>query len=119
MFLFLKNSLRFLQLGIAVMFLNILFTQHGCYLIVRGKRTMVRQILQRFDDTRLHFGSEEHQRALLEERMMDYTQLGNLAEYSFGRPGRWAIELALVFTQCGFCVIYFIFIGSTIQEVRE
>ena len=80
---------------------------------------MVRQILGRFDETRSEFGSHDQQRVKLENRMMDYTQLGNLAEFSFGRPGRLAIEMALVLTQCGFCIIYFIFIGSTIQQVRH
>lgn len=99
------------------MFLNVLFTQHGCHLIVRGKRTMVRQILNQFDQTREQFQTGDRERTRLEDRMMEYTQLGNLAEYAFGRLGRWSIEMALAFTQCGFCVIYFIFIGSTIQQV--
>jgi proton-coupled amino acid transporter len=45
---------------------------------------------------------------------MDY---GELAMHAFGRPGWWAVQLAIVFSQVGFCCAYLIFITKNLETL--
>eukprot|EP00045_Choanoeca_perplexa_P006753 m.58456 g.58456 ORF g.58456 m.58456 type:complete len:409 (+) comp13765_c0_seq1:169-1395(+) len=45
---------------------------------------------------------------------MDY---GELALHAFGKPGWWAVQLAIVFSQVGFCCAYLIFITENLQTL--
>ncbi|PAA60347.1 hypothetical protein BOX15_Mlig019753g1 [Macrostomum lignano] len=43
--------------------------------------------------------------------------LGDIAKFTYGRPGLWLVNASLFITQFGFCINYFIFIGNTLHQV--
>lgn len=50
-------------------------------------------------------------------RLLKCMNFGDVGKFTYGRPGLIAVDAALVFTQFGFCISYFIFVGNTLQNV--
>lgn len=123
-----------LVLGLFCLTFIALMTDHCCHLIVKCKYYAIDQMLNRrngkeflpvrqedhddsdSDDT----DSDELQDSKISE---EYKKLqrnftyGDVGKAAFGRAGLFIVNACLVFTQFGFCVSYFIFVGNTIHSV--
>jgi solute carrier family 36 (proton-coupled amino acid transporter) len=53
----------------------------------------------------------------LREQLDQQVQFGDIGQVTFGRPGLWLVNAALVFTQFGFCVMYLIFLATTLAAL--
>eukprot|EP00047_Mylnosiga_fluctuans_P017265 m.60122 g.60122 ORF g.60122 m.60122 type:complete len:430 (-) comp7006_c0_seq2:144-1433(-) len=80
-------------------------TSHCCQLIVKCKRTAVAKIAMGVNN------SDEIEDAACS------LQYGDVAIAAIGNNGRALVDTFLVLTQFGFCVSYFIFIGSTLNAL--
>jgi len=56
-------------------------------------------------------------RDALRERLDQQLQYGDVGQVAFGAVGLWIVNVALVFTQFGFCVIYMIFMSNTLGNL--
>ncbi|XP_005097320.1 uncharacterized protein LOC101845918 [Aplysia californica] len=128
-----------LVLGIVGLFLIALVTDHCCLLIVKCKYHAIRHVLDKHrmssssgsivnsNKSRRLMSSEEEgeereQQSVEEseefqkihkqlQRSMTYGDVGKIA---YGSWGVFMVNFCLIFTQFGFCVNYFIFVGNTI-----
>ncbi|GFR68431.1 proton-coupled amino acid transporter 4 [Elysia marginata] len=125
-----------LVLGLFGLTFIALMTDHCCHLIVKCKYHAIDRILNRkkhgkgfipvrqedhdddsdsddSDTDELNRGtaSEEYKKL---QRNFTYGDVGKTA---FGKAGLFIVNACLVFTQFGFCVSYFIFVGNTIHSI--
>ncbi|XP_064602591.1 uncharacterized protein LOC135468322 isoform X2 [Liolophura sinensis] len=56
---------------------------------------------------------DEDEMKVVHNRLLKNLTYGDIGKLSFGNPGLVLVNMCLLFTQFGFCVSYFIFIGNT------
>lgn len=110
------------QLGIIGLLLIAFITDHCCLLIVKCKRAAIDKIMNStiydiYDEDTDEY--EYLERKKLEKRKalelsMTY---GDIGRFSLGKMGSYVVNTALIVTQFGFCVNYFIFMGDTITRM--
>ena len=111
------NEEFFFQLGLFGVLIIALITDHCCQLIIKCKKAAVQKLL----DTVPQSKDVESQdivnmaglRNTVEKRML----FGEIGRIALGKWGVLLVNAALIATQYGFCVGYFIFLGNTIQSM--
>eukprot|EP00050_Salpingoeca_kvevrii_P015154 m.44036 g.44036 ORF g.44036 m.44036 type:complete len:490 (+) comp6184_c0_seq1:2677-4146(+) len=83
-------------------------TDYCCQLIVKCKVLAAARVRDQHG-----LSEQEHQ------HLMDTMQYGDVGEACFGRYGRYLIDLAVAFTQFGFCIGYAIFLGNMLSELNS
>lgn len=103
------------QLGAAGLVLIALLTDHCCNLIVKCKYAAIDKVmtLYRSEVQRDEGSVDEDEMKVVHNRLLKNLTYGDIGKLSFGNPGLVLVNLCLLFTQFGFCVSYFIFIGNT------
>ncbi|CAH1795479.1 unnamed protein product, partial [Owenia fusiformis] len=102
-----------LGLGIIGLVIIASLTDHCCQLIVKCKKRVIINIMQKYQDT--HCDADFNTLVRLQirlEKHLDYADIGNIV---LGKWGPILVNSFLLLTQFGFCVAYFIFIGNTVQ----
>ena len=91
-------------------------TDHCCHLVIKCKRAAVQKVLDTVclsDVTDVE--SQLTQAALLRDTVEKRMQYGDIGRIAMGKWGVLLVNMALLATQYGFCVGYFIFMGNTIE----
>ncbi len=106
----------FFQLGCVGVLIIALITDHCCQLIIKCKKAAVQKVL----DTVPQSKDVEDQtinitpiRNTVEKRML----FGEIGRIALGKWGVLLVNVALLATQYGFCIGYFIFLGNTISSM--
>ena len=106
------------QLGAAGLIVIALITNHCCELIIKCKNAAVKLVLESVPQYRelQEEGCTEEIKQIKEniEREMS---LGDISLIALGPWGIRIVNVALVLTQTGFCVAYFIFMGNTLVSM--
>ena len=90
-------------------------TDHCCHLVIKCKRAAVQKVLDTVclsDVTDVE--SQLTQAALLRDTVEKRMLYGDIGRIAMGKWGVLLVNIALLATQYGFCVGYFIFMGNTI-----
>ena len=93
-------------------------TDHCCQLIIKCKNAAVGMILDgspKYQE--LHAEECFEEMARIKETVEKEMTLGDIGKIAVGPWGIRIVNMALVVTQTGFCVAYFIFVGNTIKEM--
>ena len=112
------HYLFFSQLGSIGMVLIATATVHCCHLIVTCKNLAIRKILEIQDDI-LDSTTESvvnPSRLRLRKHIERRLSYGDIAWIAAGKWGLRLVNFALVVTQFGFCIGYFIFLGNTLSN---
>lgn len=102
-----------LVLGICGLFIIAILTDHCCQLIIKCKKIAVTTMLEsstRYQNAVKAFPTEAQR---IEESVEKNMRYGDIARVAFGHWGIIIVNIALITTQFGFCVGYFIFMGNT------
>lgn len=113
-----SDSLSLLQLGAVGLVIIAIITDHCCQLIIKCKNAAVEMILNsspRYKELQTEECYEEM--AKIKETIEKEMTLGDIGKIAVGPWGLRLVNTALVITQIGFCVAYFIFMGNTIAEM--
>lgn len=105
-------------LGLVGILVIAVVTDHCCQLVIKCKRAAVQKVLDTVclsDVTDVE--SQLTQAALLRETVEKRMQYGDIARIAMGKWGVLLVNMALLATQYGFCVGYFIFMGNTIVSM--
>lgn len=104
-------------LGCVGILIIALITDHCCQLIIKCKKAAVQIVL---DSAAPKSGDVESQdtdmadmRNTVEKRMF----FGEIGRIALGKKGVFLVNAALLATQYGFCIGYFIFLGNTITSM--
>ena len=92
-------------------------TDHCCQLIIKCKKIAVTSMLDssvRYQNAKKAFPCEAEG---IQESVEKNIQYGDIARVAFGRWGIIIVNIALITTQFGFCVGYFIFLGNTMTSM--
>ncbi|RUS91370.1 hypothetical protein EGW08_000887, partial [Elysia chlorotica] len=123
-----------LVLGLCCLIAIASMTDHCCHLIVKCKYYAIDRMLNRKcgrqfipvkqeedddDDWDSDDSSENHGVKVSEhyKKLQRNFTYGDVGKAAFGRAGLFIVNACLVFTQFGFCVSYFIFVGNTIHSL--
>ena len=107
-----------LKLGLVGILVIAVVTDHCCQLVIKCKRAAVQKVLDTVclsDVTDVE--SQLTQAALLRDTVEKRMQYGDIARIAMGKWGVLLVNMALLATQYGFCVGYFIFMGNTIASM--
>lgn len=107
-----------LQLGAVGLVIIALITDHCCQLIIKCKNAAVEMILTsspRYQELQTEALYEEM--AKVKETIEKEMTLGDIGKIAVGPWGLRLVNTALIITQVGFCIAYFIFMGNTIAEM--
>ncbi|KAK3710662.1 hypothetical protein QZH41_010999 [Actinostola sp. cb2023] len=105
-------------IGTSYLSLPFAFKQSGLAMIIKCKIMAVDIILE----SSHHYKELQNEECYLEMRQLreeveqDMT-LGDIGHIAIGKWGIRIVDLALILTQTGFCVAYFIFIGNTLKDI--
>ncbi|KAK2571578.1 Amino acid transporter AVT3C [Acropora cervicornis] len=105
-------------LGLVGILVIAVVTDHCCQLVIKCKRATVQKVLDTVclsDVTDVE--SQLTQAALLRDTVEKRMQYGDIARIAMGKWGVLLVNMALLATQYGFCVGYFIFMGNTIASM--
>ena len=106
------------QLGVVGLSVIALMTNHCCQLIVKCKNVAVSTLLESSPHYQELVNEGCHQElAKLKEKIEKEMTLGDIGKVAVGQWGVRIVNFALVLTQTGFCVSYFIFMGQTIKDM--
>jgi len=108
----------YLQLGAVGLVIIATITDHCCQLIIKCKNAAVEMILNsssKYQELQTEECYEEM--AKIKETIENEMTLGDIGKIAVGPWGLRLVNTALVITQIGFCVAYFIFMGNTIAEM--
>ncbi|XP_074639282.1 uncharacterized protein LOC141897569 isoform X1 [Acropora palmata] len=103
--------------GIGLLIIAII-TDHCCQLIIKCKNAAVEMVLH--SSTKylvLHTEACYEEMAKVKDTIEKEMTLGDIANIAIGPWGHKIVNIALVITQSGFCIVYFIFMGNTIAEM--
>ncbi|XP_067044630.1 uncharacterized protein [Acropora muricata] len=103
-------------LGLVGILVIAVVTDHCCHLVIKCKRAAVQKVLDTVclsDVTDVE--SQLTQAALLRDTVEKRMQYGDIGRIAMGKWGVLLVNMALLATQYGFCVGYFIFMGNTIE----
>ena len=110
--------LIYLQLGAVGLVIIATITDHCCQLIIKCKNAAVEMILNsssKYQELQTEECYEEM--AKIKETIENEMTLGDIGKIAVGPWGLRLVNTALIITQTGFCVAYFIFMGNTIVEM--
>ncbi|XP_029191850.2 proton-coupled amino acid transporter 1-like [Acropora millepora] len=102
-------------LGLVGILVIAVVTDHCCHLVIKCKRAAVQKVLDTVclsDVTDVE--SQLTQAALLRDTVEKRMLYGDIGRIAMGKWGVLLVNIALLATQYGFCVGYFIFMGNTI-----
>ena len=98
-------------------------TDHCCHLIVRSKYFALKNKILRSEEENQSPStnsncSDNHDdtKVLLENETFHNLTYGDIANLAFGKIGLYIVNACIFFTQYGFCVVYFIFVGNSIYN---
>ncbi|XP_059167129.1 proton-coupled amino acid transporter 1-like, partial [Physella acuta] len=115
-----------LVMGLVLLTIVALVTDHCCDLIVKCKYTVIQKVLENRHHSAPLTGKKKYynengdpveNRHTLEEQMTKTLSYGDIGKTAFGAPGVTVVNACLLFTQFGFSVAYFIFIGNTLYTL--
>lgn len=90
-------------------------TDHCCQLVIKCKKAAVQKVLDTVCLSDVTDVDSQHtQAALLRNTVEKRMQYGDIGRIAMGKWGVLLVNMALLATQYGFCVGYFIFMGNTI-----
>ena len=104
------------QLGCVGIVIIALITDHCCQLIIKCKKAAVQIVLDsapKSDDLESLDTDMTDMRNTVEKRMF----FGEIGRIALGKKGVFLVNAALLATQYGFCIGYFIFLGNTITSM--
>lgn len=104
------------QLGVVGVFIIALITDHCCQLIIKCKKAAVQKVLDiipQSKDVESQNINITQIRNTVEKRML----FGEIGRIALGKWGVLLVNVALLATQYGFCIGYFIFMGNTITSM--
>lgn len=104
------------QLGLIGILVIAFITDHCCQLIIKCKKAAVQQVLNtvpQSKDVESQDSNIASLRNIVEKRML----FGEIGRIALGKWGVLLVNGALIATQYGFCVGYFIFLGQTISSM--
>lgn len=104
------------QLGLVGVLIIALITDHCCQLIIKCKKAAVQKVLDtvpQSNDVESQVRKMEVLRNTVEKRML----FGEIGRIALGKWGVLLVNVALLATQYGFCIGYFIFMGNTIASM--
>ena len=104
------------QLGSVGVLIIALITDHCCQLIIKCKKAAVQKVLDtvpQSNDVESQVTKMEVLRNTVEKRML----FGEIGRIALGKWGVLLVNVALLATQYGFCIGYFIFMGNTIASM--
>ncbi|XP_022096680.1 proton-coupled amino acid transporter 1-like [Acanthaster planci] len=105
-------------LGIIGLLLIALATVHCCHLLIKCKREVIQNIVQaNFPCENQPNSDEAHMRGILCSLLEKRLSYGDVASLVLGKFGTILVNFALLVTQFGFCVNYFIFLGNTFEKM--
>ena len=107
-----------MQLGAVGLVIIATITDHCCQLIIKCKNAAVEMILNsspKYQELQREECYEEM--AKIKETIENEMTLGDIGKIAIGPWGLRLVNTALIITQTGFCVAYFIFMGKTIAEM--
>jgi len=93
-----------------------LITDHCCQLIIKCKKAAVQKVLDTVPQPKDVESQDTNMAALrntVEKRML----FGEIGRIALGKWGVLLVNVALLATQYGFCIGYFIFMGNTISSM--
>ena len=106
----------FFQLGLVGVLIIALITDHCCQLIIKCKKAAVQKVLDTVPQSKDVECQDSNMPALrntVEKRML----FGEIGRIALGKWGVLLVNVALLATQYGFCIGYFIFMGNTISSM--
>lgn len=115
-----------LQMGLVVLAVVAIVTDHCCDLIVKCKYIVIQKLLENRHVSASLNGNKKYYNEngepvenghTLKEQMTKTLSYGDIGKMAFGAPGVMVVNACLLFTQFGFCVAYFIFIGNTVYTL--
>lgn len=119
---YLSLPFAFYQSGIVLGVVGIVIiagiTDHCCQLIIKCKHAAVEMVLDsssKYQELQTEACYEEM--AKVKETIEKEMTLGDIGKIAVGPWGYRIVNIALVITQTGFCIAYFIFMGNTIAEM--
>lgn len=93
-------------------------TDHCCQLIIKCKNAAVDMVLHSSSKYQvLQTEACYEEMAKVKETIEKEMTLGDIGKIAIGPWGNRIVNIALVITQTGFCIAYFIFMGNTIKEM--
>ena len=104
------------QLGLTGILVIAFITDHCCQLIIKCKKAAVQKVLDTVPQSKDVESQDSNIAALrntVEKRML----FGEIGRIALGKWGVLLVNGALIATQYGFCVGYFIFLGQTISSM--
>lgn len=104
------------QLGVVGVLIIALITDHCCQLIIKCKKAAVQKVLDTIPqskDVEAQSINLTSVRNTVEKRML----FGEIGRIALGKWGVLLVNVALLATQYGFCIGYFIFMGNTIMSM--
>lgn len=105
-----------LVLGLVGVLIIALITDHCCQLIIKCKKAAIQKVLDtvpQSNDVESRSANVETLRNIVEKRML----FGEIGRIALGKLGILLVNIALLTTQYGFCIGYFIFMGNTIVSM--
>lgn len=101
------------QLGILGLLLIALVTDHCCKLIVKCKYAAIQQISTRLAPKK----TDDQESIILIRHMSRNLTYGDIGKIACGSIGILIVNICIIFTQFGFCIGYFIFVGNTVSSL--
>lgn len=93
-------------------------TDHCCQLIIKCKNAAVEMVLHSSSKYQvLQTEACYEEMARVKETIEKEMTLGDIGKIAIGPWGYRIVNTALIITQTGFCIAYFIFMGNTIAEM--
>ncbi|XP_013084175.2 uncharacterized protein LOC106069130 isoform X3 [Biomphalaria glabrata] len=117
------------QTGIILLVLIAVITDHCCHLIVKCKYQAIRNVKGKTrsgsnvsskseDEVDFRHKSQDPEDIkALHQMLVSSTTYGDIGKIAFGSYGLFIVNICILFTQFGFCIAYFIFIGNTIYSL--
>lgn len=103
-------------LGLVGILIIALITDHCCQLIIKCKKAAVQKVLDTVSLSE-DVESQETQMLLLRSTVEKRMVYGDIGRIAIGKWGVLLVNVALLATQYGFCIGYFIFMGNTISSM--
>lgn len=104
------------QLGLIGILVIAFITDHCCQLIIKCKKAAVQQVLDTVPQSK-DVESQDSNIASLRNTVEKRMLFGEIGRIALGKWGVLLVNGALIATQYGFCVGYFIFLGQTISSM--
>lgn len=91
-------------------------TDHCCQLVIKCKKAAVQLTLDKLHKP-VEVELDEEDLLELQNRIERKTMYGDIGRIALGKWGTLLVNAALLATQFGFCIGYFIFLGNTVSSM--